>query len=62
MFDSEEKAFLRAIATRSGDGRAHGACWLAEARDPQWPDSPGLVVLSESDPAASSPKRASARS
>jgi len=46
MFDSEEKTFLSAI----GPDLAHGArtgLLVGEARDPEWPDSPGLVVLSE---------------
>jgi DNA-binding CsgD family transcriptional regulator len=46
LFDSEQKAFLRAI----GPDLAHGArtgLLVGESRDPQWPDSPGLVVLSE---------------
>jgi DNA-binding CsgD family transcriptional regulator len=46
LFGSEEKALLRAI----GPGLATGArtgLLVGEARDPQWPDSPGLVVLSE---------------
>jgi DNA-binding CsgD family transcriptional regulator len=46
MFDSEEKAFLRAIAPDLATGARTGLL-VGEARDPQWPDSPGLVVLSE---------------
>jgi DNA-binding CsgD family transcriptional regulator len=47
MFDSEEKAFLRAIRADLATGARTGLL-VGEARDPQWPDSPGLVVLSES--------------
>jgi DNA-binding CsgD family transcriptional regulator len=46
MFDSEEKAFLRAIRPDLATGARRGLL-VGEARDPQWPDSPGLVVLSE---------------
>jgi DNA-binding CsgD family transcriptional regulator len=46
MFDSEEKAFLGAIASDLATGARLGLL-VGEARDPQWPDSPGLVVLSE---------------
>jgi DNA-binding CsgD family transcriptional regulator len=47
MFDSEEKEFLRAIAPDLAAGARTGLL-VGEAQDPQWPDSPGLVVLSES--------------
>ena len=46
MFDSEEKAFLRAIGPDLATGARTGLL-VGEARDPQWPDSPGIVVLSE---------------
>jgi DNA-binding CsgD family transcriptional regulator len=46
MFDREEKAFLRAIGPDLATGARRGLL-VGEARDPQWPDSPGLVVLSE---------------
>jgi DNA-binding CsgD family transcriptional regulator len=46
MFDSEEKAFLKAVGPDLAKGARTGLL-VGEARDPQWPDSPGLVVLSE---------------
>jgi DNA-binding CsgD family transcriptional regulator len=46
MFDSEEKAFLKTISPDLANGARVGLL-VGEARDPQWPDSPGLVVLSE---------------
>jgi DNA-binding CsgD family transcriptional regulator len=46
MFDNEEKALLKAIAPDLATGARTGLL-VGEARDPQWPDSPGLVVLSE---------------
>jgi DNA-binding CsgD family transcriptional regulator len=46
MFGGEEKAFLRAIGPDLATGARTGLL-VGEARDPQWPDSPGLVVLSE---------------
>jgi DNA-binding CsgD family transcriptional regulator len=46
MFDSDEKAFLRAVGPDLANG-ARAGLLVGEARDPQWPDSPGLVVLSE---------------
>jgi DNA-binding CsgD family transcriptional regulator len=46
MFDSDEKAFLRAVGPDLARGARTGLL-VGEARDPQWPDSPGLVVLSE---------------
>ena len=45
MFDDEEKAF-KAIGPDLATGARTGLL-VGEARDPQWPDSPGLVVLSE---------------
>ena len=46
MFDGEEKAFLTAVAPHLASGARTGLL-VGEARDPQWPDSPGLIVLSE---------------
>ncbi len=46
MFDSNEKAFLKAVGPDLAKGARTGLL-VGEARDPQWPDSPGLVVLSE---------------
>jgi DNA-binding CsgD family transcriptional regulator len=46
LFDDAEKAFLRSIGPDLATG-ARTALLVGEARDPQWPDSPGLVVLSE---------------
>jgi DNA-binding CsgD family transcriptional regulator len=46
LFDREEKAFLRAVGPDLATGARTGLL-VGEARDPHWPDSPGLVVLSE---------------
>jgi DNA-binding CsgD family transcriptional regulator len=46
LFDHEEKAFLAAIGPELARGARTGLL-VGEARDPQWPDSPGLVVVSE---------------
>jgi DNA-binding CsgD family transcriptional regulator len=46
LFGSEEKAFLSSIGAHLATGARRGLL-VGEARDPQWPDSPGLVVLSE---------------
>ena len=46
LFDREEKAFMTAIAPHLASGARTGLL-VGEARDPQWPDSPGLVVLSQ---------------
>jgi DNA-binding CsgD family transcriptional regulator len=46
MFDGEEKAFMKAIGPDLATGARTGLL-VGEAQDPQWPDSPGLVVLSE---------------
>jgi DNA-binding CsgD family transcriptional regulator len=46
MFDGEEKAFVKAIGPDLATGARVGLL-VGEAREPQWPDSPGLVVLSE---------------
>jgi DNA-binding CsgD family transcriptional regulator len=45
MFDDEEKSFLTAIAPDLATGARTGLL-VGEAKEPQWPDSPGLVVLS----------------
>ncbi len=47
LFDGDDKAFLRAVAPHLATGARTGLL-VGEARDPQWPDSPGLVVLTES--------------
>jgi DNA-binding CsgD family transcriptional regulator len=46
LFDGEEKAFLMTIRSDLAVGARTGLL-VGEARDPQWPNSPGLVVLSE---------------
>jgi len=46
LFGGEEKAFMSAIGPDLATGARTGLL-VGEARDPQWPDSPGLVVLSE---------------
>jgi DNA-binding CsgD family transcriptional regulator len=46
MFDSEEKTFLKAVGSDLATGARTGLL-VGEARGPEWPDSPGLVVLSE---------------
>ena len=46
MFDSEEKDLMKAIGPDLAKGARTGLL-VGEARDPEWPDSPGLVVLSE---------------
>jgi len=46
MFDLGEKAFLKAVGPDLATGARTGLL-VGEARDPEWPDSPGLVVLSE---------------
>jgi DNA-binding CsgD family transcriptional regulator len=46
MFDSEDKAFLKTIGPDLATGARTGLL-VGEAQDPQWPDSPGLVVLSQ---------------
>jgi DNA-binding CsgD family transcriptional regulator len=46
LFDYEEKAFLSAIGPDLATGARTGLL-VGEARDPQWPDSLGLVVLSQ---------------
>jgi DNA-binding CsgD family transcriptional regulator len=46
LFDNDDKGFIKAIAPDLATGARTGLL-VGEARDPQWPDSPGLVVLSE---------------
>jgi DNA-binding CsgD family transcriptional regulator len=46
LFDGRDKAFLQAVGPDLAAGARMGLL-VGEARDPQWPDSPGLVVLSE---------------
>jgi DNA-binding CsgD family transcriptional regulator len=46
LFDGQEKAFLRAAAPYWAQG-ARRALLMGEAKDPERPDSPGLVVLNE---------------
>jgi DNA-binding CsgD family transcriptional regulator len=46
MFDDGDKVFLKAIAPDLATGARIGLL-VGEARDPQWRDSPGLVVISE---------------
>jgi DNA-binding CsgD family transcriptional regulator len=46
MFDHDEKALVKAIGPHLATGARTGLL-VGEARDPHWPDSPGLVVLSE---------------
>ena len=45
MFSDDEIGFLRAAAPALGEG-ARRALLLGEARDPEGPDAPGLLVLS----------------
>jgi DNA-binding CsgD family transcriptional regulator len=45
MFDSDDTAFLRAVAPSLGEG-ARRALLLGEATDPEGPEAPGLLVLS----------------
>jgi DNA-binding CsgD family transcriptional regulator len=47
LFDREDKKFLRAIAPDLARGDARTGLLVGEAEDPEWPDSPGLVVISE---------------
>jgi DNA-binding CsgD family transcriptional regulator len=46
LFDEREKAFLRSVAPRLADG-AQRALLLGQATDPEFEDSPGLLVLTE---------------
>jgi DNA-binding CsgD family transcriptional regulator len=45
MFDGDELQFVRAVSPHLARG-ARTALLVGEASDPQWPDSPGLVVIS----------------
>jgi DNA-binding CsgD family transcriptional regulator len=45
LFDADEIGFLRAAAPHLGEG-ARRALLVGEARDPEGPESPGLLVLS----------------
>lgn len=46
LFDSDEIEFLRLVAPHLAEGARRGLL-VGEARDPDGPDSPGLVVLDE---------------
>ncbi len=46
MFSDEEQGFITAIAPHLARGARTGLL-VGEATDPQWPDSPGLVVLTD---------------
>jgi len=46
MFDRDEIEFVRSLAPCLAEG-ARRALLVGEASDPEWPESPGLVVLSE---------------
>ncbi len=46
-FDRDEIRFIKAAAPHLARG-ARTALLVGEAAEPQWPDSPGLIVLSES--------------
>ena len=46
MFDDKDKAVLKAAGPHLAAGARTGLL-VGEARDPEWPDSPGLVVLSQ---------------
>jgi DNA-binding CsgD family transcriptional regulator len=46
MFDEADKELLKSIAPHLARGVRTGLL-LGEATDPEWPDSPGLVVLTE---------------
>ena len=46
LFDRDELQFIRAVATPLAEG-ARRALLLGEATDPEGPDAPGLIVLSE---------------
>jgi DNA-binding CsgD family transcriptional regulator len=47
MFDRQELEFLQALAPHLAEGARRGLL-VGEARDPEGPDAPGLVVLDES--------------
>lgn len=44
MFDEADQAFLRAVSPALADG-VRRSLLLGEATDPQWSDSPGLLIL-----------------
>ncbi len=46
MFDSAEKDFLRSLAPHLAEG-ARRALLLGEATDPETPDAPGLLILTD---------------
>jgi DNA-binding CsgD family transcriptional regulator len=46
VFDAEDKAFMKAIGPELATGARMGLM-VGETQDPQWPDSPGLVVLAQ---------------
>lgn len=46
MFDDREKDFLRAVAPRLAEG-VRRALLVGEATDPEGPDAPGLVILTD---------------
>jgi DNA-binding CsgD family transcriptional regulator len=46
MFDAAEKQFLRAVAPQLAEG-ARRALLVGEATDPEGPDAPGLVILTD---------------
>jgi hypothetical protein len=46
LFDDEDKRFLRGVTPHLADG-ARRALLVGEATDPEQPDAPGLVILTE---------------
>jgi len=54
LFSGEEIGFIRAAAPFLGEG-AQRALLLGEARDPEGPDAPGLLVLSDGELESSTP-------
>ena len=48
VFDDDEKQFLRTVAPVLA-GAAQRALLVGEALQPEWPDGPGLVVISADD-------------
>ncbi|HYM57047.1 MAG TPA: LuxR C-terminal-related transcriptional regulator [Solirubrobacteraceae bacterium] len=46
MFDADELGFLRAVSTHLAEGARRGLL-IGEATDPEGPEAPGLVVLSD---------------
>jgi DNA-binding CsgD family transcriptional regulator len=47
LFDAEELEFLRAISTHLAEGARRGLL-IGEAKDPEGPEAPGLLVLDDS--------------